>query len=409
MVFRRGFITHGADVCLDQTTRYSLVKIAFVVTRSDTVGGAQVHIRDLGTSLREAGHEPVVLAGGEGPWFEQLRERHIPIIPLRHMARSISPVADIRAFFELRRKLKQLKPDVVSTHTAKGGVLGRIAAASLRLPVLFTAHGWTFTDGISRLQARVWRFAERLVGPLAGRIVTVSEFDRKLALRARITSPDRILTIHNGMPDTADGLRAKPGTQPPHLVMVARFEAQKDHRTLLLALATLKEKAWSLSLVGNGPLESSMKMLCRDLDLQDRVTFLGARSDVAEILAQSQIFVLCTHWEGLPRSIIEAMRAGLPVIATAVAGIPELVDEGNSGLMCRPRDVEDVTNQLRALIDSPTRRVEMGRQARQRYLDHFQFDRMFARTLQTYDAVVAYKAVRARRGTASVTVAGPSP
>lgn len=367
-----------------------------------------MHIRDLGTSLREAGHEPVVLAGGEGPWFEQLRERHIPIIPLRHMARSISPVADVRAFFELRRKLKQLKPDVVSTHTAKGGVLGRIAAASLHIPVLFTAHGWTFTDGISRLQARVWRLAERLVGRLAGRIVTVSEFDRKLALRARITSPDRILTIHNGMPDTADGLRAKPGIEPPHLVMVARFEAQKDHRTLLLALAALKEKAWSLSLIGNGPLESSMKALCRDLDLQDRVTFLGARSDVAEILAQSQIFVLCTHWEGLPRSIIEAMRAGLPVIATAVAGIPELVDEGNSGLMCRPRDVEDVTNQLRTLLDSPTRRVEMGRQARQRYLDHFQFDRMFARTLQTYDAVVAYNAVRSRRGTESVTVAGPS-
>lgn len=398
----------GADACLGRTTRYSLVKIAFVVTRSDTVGGAQVHIRDLGTSLREAGHEPIVLAGGDGPWFDQLRERHIPIIPLRHMGRSISPVADVRALFELRRRLKQLQPDVVSTHTAKGGVLGRIAAASLRIPVLFTAHGWTFTDGISRLQARVWRFAERLVGRLAGRIVTVSEFDRRLALSARITSPDRVLTIHNGMPDTPEILRAHPGIEPPQLVMVARFEAQKDHRTLLLALAALRDKPWSLSLIGNGPLESSMKALCRDLDLQDRVTFLGARSDVAEILARSQIFILCTHWEGLPRSIIEAMRAGLPVLATAVAGIPELIDDGVSGLMCRPQDVEDATNQLRILLDSPSRRIEMGRQARQRYLDHFQFERMLARTLQTYDAVVASQGSRARRGSGSVSIAGPS-
>lgn len=385
------------------------MRIAFVVTRSDTVGGAQVHIRDLGSSLREAGHEPVVLAGGEGPWFEQLREHNIPIVPLRHMARSISPLADLRALLELRRKLKKLQPDVVSTHTAKGGVLGRIAAASLRIPVMFTAHGWTFTDGISRLQARVWRFAERLVGRLAGRIVTVSEFDRRLALSARITSPDRILTIHNGMPDTAESLRANPGVEPPQLVMVARFEAQKDHRTLLLALAALKDRPWSLSLIGNGPLESSMKSLCRELDLQDRVRFLGARSDVAEILARSQVFILCTHWEGLPRSIIEAMRAGLPVLATSVAGIPELVAHGVSGLMCRPQDVEDVIHQLRSLLDSPALRVEMGRQARQRYLDHFQFDRMFARTLQTYDTVIASRSVRARRGSASVSVAGPSP
>lgn len=373
------------------------MKIAFVVTRSDAVGGAQVHVRDLAAALRSAGHEPVVLAGGDGPWFDQLRERGIALIPLRHMARSISPLTDLRALFELRSRLREIKPDLVSTHTAKAGVLGRIAAASLRLPVMFTAHGWTFTDGVARLPARVWRLAEQLVGRLAGRIVTVSEFDRRLALEAGIAAPERILTIHNGMPDIDAGLLADAGADAPHLVMVARFEAQKDHRTLLTALAGLKDQPWSLSLVGGGPLEAEMKVLCADLGLNGRVNFLGARTDVAQILATAQVFVLCTFWEGLPRSIIEAMRAGLPVMASAVAGIPELIEDGVSGLLCEPADVDDAANKLGQLIGSSALRAEMGRRARRRYLDGFQFERMLASTLHTYDALIQRPAAQPGR------------
>lgn len=376
------------------------MKIAFVVTRSDAVGGAQVHIRDLGSALLLAGHEPVVFAGGEGPWFDQLRQRGIPLVPLRHMARRISPISDLRALFELRRRLKELQPDVVSTHTAKGGVLGRLAAASLRLPVMFTAHGWTFTDGVSRFKAGVWRLAEQLVGRLAGRIVTVSEFDRRLAMKARIAAPDRILTIHNGMPDIAPEFTADAGADAPHLVMVARFEEQKDHRTLLLALSRLKELPWSLSLVGGGPLESSMWTLCVELGLVDRVNFLGARSDVARILSTAQIFVLCTFWEGLPRSIIEAMRAGLPVMASAVAGIPELIDDEVSGLLCAPGDVQDATRQLKRPIESSNLRTQMGVCARQRYLDGFGFERMFTRTLHTYEVLI--RSARPDRGRAAL-------
>lgn len=368
------------------------LKIAFVVTRSDAVGGAQVHVRDMATALKLAGHDPVVLAGGDGPWFNQLRERGIPLIALRHLQRSISPLKELRAFLELRRALRGLAPDLVSTHTAKAGVLGRIAAASLRLPVMFTAHGWTFTDGISRAQAFVWKLAERLVGGLAQRIVTVSEFDRGLALAARIGAPERVVTIHNGVPDIASERVADAGMGPPHLVMVARFEAQKDHRTLLLALSRLSHKPWRLSLVGGGPLEDEAKRLAAELGLSDRISFLGARRDVDVILSDAQIFVLCTLWEGLPRSIIEAMRAGLPVIATAVAGVPELVEHGSTGLLCAPRDVADAATQLQILLDSPERRAEMGRRARQRYFDRFRFERMYSRTLQVYTELLGSSA-----------------
>ncbi len=362
----------------------------------------------MATALKQAGHEPVVLAGGDGPWFEQLRERGITAIALRHLQRRISPYREVLAFFELRRALRALAPDLVSTHTAKAGVLGRLAAASLRLPVIFTAHGWTFTDGISRAQALVWKLAERLVGGLAGRIVTVSEYDRGLALAARIGSPDRIVTVHNGMPDVAASRVADVGMSPPHLVMVARFEAQKDHRTLLVALSRLRHKPWRLSLVGSGPLEAEVQQLAAVLGLRDRVAFLGARSDVDAILADAQIFVLCTHWEGLPRSIIEAMRAGLPVVATSVAGVPELVEHGATGLLCGPRDVVDASAQLQVLIDSPERRAEMGRRARKRYEDQFQFNRMYARTLNVYEQLLADAVAPNRRDKAPVRTQGAS-
>lgn len=372
------------------------MRIVFVVTRSDAVGGAQVHVADMATALQAAGHEAIVLTGGDGPWLERLRERRVRFVALANLVRPISPLRDVLGFFELRRRLRELNPDVVSTHTAKAGWLGRLAAASLRLPVLFTAHGWTFTEGISRWQARVWRFAERLVGPLSDRILTVSEYDRQLALAAHICAPDRIRTIHNGMPDVAPSLHAEPGRCPPTIVTVARFESQKDHRTLMRALAMLKDLPWTLSCVGDGPLLESMQALARELGIGDRVSFLGARSDVAEILSGAQVFALCTLWEGLPRSIIEAMRAGLPVVATAVAGVPEMVEHGANGLLCRPRDIGDVASQLRSLIESADRRVQMGSRARQRFLDGFQFDRMYARTVQTYEALLG-SAVEAPR------------
>lgn len=373
------------------------MRIVFVVTRSDAIGGAQIHVRDLATALRDTGHEPVVLCGGNGPWVEQLRARHLQVIRLRHLQRRVSPLADLRALFELRARLHDLAPDLVSTHTAKAGWLGRIAASSLGLPVIFTAHGWTFTEGISGIASRAWRILERMAGRWADRIVTVSEFDRELALSARIAEPGRIVTIHNGMPDISPDLLADVEGEPPHLVMVARFETQKDHATLLRALSLLKHLPWQASFVGGGPREAPMRSLCAQLGLSERVRFLGARSDVAQILATAQIFVLCTHWEGLPRSIIEAMRAGLPVVATRVAGIPELVEQGVTGWLCDARDDAGVAANLGKLLVSARSRRTMGIAARRRYQAGFRFESMLQRTLALYAEVISGTVTPARR------------
>ena len=133
----------------ENAERASGLRIAHVLTRSDTIAGGQVHVRDLSMALRARGHAVTVLLGGNGPFCEDLRRNQIPYRTLSALARSIDPVHDPLAVVEMRRCLKEFQPDLVATHGSKAGWLGRLAARSLGLPVTFTAHGWAFTPGVA--------------------------------------------------------------------------------------------------------------------------------------------------------------------------------------------------------------------------------------------------------------------
>jgi hypothetical protein len=123
------------------------MRIVFVSTRSDAVGGSNVHIRDLGRALQARGDDVLVLGGGDGAWAADVRGHGLCYRPLRYMARPIRPHVDVAALLELRAALRRARPDLVSLHTAKAGVLGRLAAVGLGVPVIYTPHGWTFTRG----------------------------------------------------------------------------------------------------------------------------------------------------------------------------------------------------------------------------------------------------------------------
>jgi glycosyltransferase involved in cell wall biosynthesis len=377
------------------------MKIAYMVTRADPIGGAQIHVRDLATSVAAQGHSPTVLTSGSGPFVDALRSHGVPTIILRHLSVPIGPLRDLRALHEIRAALTRLQPDLLTTHSSKAGILGRLAGRSLRIPVVFTAHGWAFTPGIPSVHATLYRAIERMAGPLSTRIITVSEFDRRLALAARVLPPDRVVTVHNGIPDVSSTFRADPARNPPRLVMVARFEAQKDHATLLRALARLQQHSWELDLIGNGPLMAAAESLASELGIAPRIRFLGQRTDVAQLLATAQIGLLISNWEGFPLSILEAMRAGLPVIASSVGGIEESVHDGQTGFLA-PRAGEAVLQErLGQLLASPELRVRMGAQGRTLYEQQFTLGRSVAKTLAVYDDVVATTRQGTRRQTAS--------
>jgi len=362
----------GRVVRLDEPA----LRVAMVVTRSDIVGGASVHVRDLCRGLAARGIATTVVVGGEGPYLDDLARHGVDAVRVPSLDRAVHPLRDAAAFAALRRILARLRPDVVATHTAKAGALGRAAAASLGLPAVHTPHGWPFEMQVAAPQVAAWRVAERLLARLPATLVDVSEHERDRALAAGVGRRAQHTVVHNGVPDVGPALRADPAADPPRLVMVARFEAQKDHAALLRALARLARLPWSADLVGDGPLEPAARAQVRAAGLADRVRFLGARTDVPRILAAAQVAVLTTRWESLPLAVLEAMRAGLPVVATAVGGIPEAVDDGVSGLLVPPGDDIALVAALRRVLDDPALRASMGVQGRRRYLRRFTHSRM---------------------------------
>jgi glycosyltransferase involved in cell wall biosynthesis len=170
--------------------------------------------------------------------------------------------------------------------------------------------------------------------------------------------------------------------------MIARFGAQKDHPTLFRALAGLKDQPWELDLIGEGPLMGEATSLAAALGIADRLNFLGQRTDVDQILAQAQVSLLVTNWEGFPLSILEAMRAQLPVVASAVGGVGESVTDGETGYLVARGDVGALQDRIRRLLESPALRVRMGTSARAQYERRFTLAQTVARTLAVYHDVV---------------------
>lgn len=365
------------------------MKFAFIVTRSDPIGGSQIHIRDLSQALLGRGHDVTVFTGAEGTFTGQLTERGVPWVVIPHLRRAIRGPDDVRAFSEIRSAFKAMRPHLVSTHCAKAGFLGRLAAWSLGLPVIFTAHSWCFTEGVPWKSALLYRWGERLSAPFGARIITVCNFDRQLAIRQRVAPRRQIVTVYNGMPDVPAEFRATPERSPVLLTMVARFEPQKDHASLLHALAELKQHPWQLDLIGEGPLLGPTLNLTKELGIADRVRFLGQSGAVAARLAESQMYVLSSNWEGFPRSILEAMRAGLPVIASDVAGVSEAVEDGVTGFVVPRGDSETWRLRLKQLVTDPALRTRLGASGRARYEQRFTFERTFEETLAVYREVLS--------------------
>lgn len=368
------------------------MKIFYVLTRADEWGGAQVHVREMACALARAGHEVAVAAGAAGHAASWLDSAGIPFVHLKWLKRSIRPVADLIAVLELRRIICKLKPDIVCLHSSKAGYVGRLASRLAKVPAVFTAHGWAFAEGVGQTRQRVYRILERWARPLAARVITVSEYDKRLAIQFGVGRTEDFVTIHNGMPDIRSAVDRRPPGSPVRLIMVARFSPPKSQEQVIQALALIKEKDWQLQLIGEGEGRVPCEQLAESLGLNNRMIFSGQVDDVAQRLAKSDIFVLASNWEGLPISIIEAMRAALPVVASDVGGIGELVRDGENGYLIPCGDVATLSKRLVSLIEDFRLRQHMGEASRRRFGAEFTFDQMYKRTCAVYKEVIATNA-----------------
>lgn len=373
------------------------MKIAYVITRADAVGGASIHVRDLAGAMLARGHEVLVLLGGDGPVTEQLTSAGVPFRALRYLQRSLHPLRDARALGEMISVVREVKPDLVSTHTAKAGWIGRAACARLGVPAVYTAHGWSIGSRMSAPLSAVFTVAERAASRWTDAIICVCEYERRLALEKRVARAEKLHVVYNGVRDIPAGLRAKPGAAPARICSVARFEAPKDHVTLLRALARVRSQSWELELIGDGPLQPEIRRLAAELGLNGRIHFSGYQRDPAPALAAAQVFVLSSRSEGFPRSVLEAMRAGLPVVASDVGGVGEAVKNGGTGLLVPGGSPEALAAALDALLGESSERQRLGAAARAAYESRFRLEAMVENTVAIYATVLKRAAISEKR------------
>jgi glycosyltransferase involved in cell wall biosynthesis len=363
------------------------LKISYIVTRSDTIGGSHIHILDIAEALIIDGYEVSVIIGGNGPIIQQFIDRNITTYLIPNLKRNLNPIGDLIAYHQIKKTLRRLMPDVVSTHSSKAGFLGRIAAKSLKLPVLFTAHGWSFTTGKKKFVRKLYQSLERAVLPMTDMIITVSEYDRNLALTELSVPADKVMTIHNGMKDIHNSFISNQNTEGIiNIVMIARFDEQKNHIELLNSVYDIENI--HLHFIGDGPLMNTVMERAKELGLDGKITFWGRLETVEKVLSECQIFTLISNWEGFPRSTLEAMRAGMPVIVTDAGGASEAVEHGISGYIVQKGDTNSIKKFVRELVNDHNKRKWMGINARKRYERLFSFDSMYNKTVLVYKEIL---------------------
>lgn len=361
------------------------IKVFHVITRLDRGGSAQNTILTLlGTDERR--YRSVLIKGlslesdmsrEERSRVESdllaLREKGVSIVTYSSLVRRITPLLDLRCLIQLFFFFRKERPFIVHTHTSKAGILGRLAAWLAGVPALVhTPHGHIFRGYYGPLLTEIFVLIERLAARVTDKIVCLTEQEKLDHIKLRVSGPGKFVTIHSGVdlsmfeqPGAFKGrVREELGIPEgdPVIGTVGRLVPVKGHEYMIRAFALLMKRYESLwlILIGDGSMRDYLEDLCKDLKIRDRVIFTGWRSDVPGFLSLFDIFVLPSLNEGMGRVLVEAMVAGRPIVASNVGGIPDLVKDGQNGLLVPAADVKALTNGMDFLLANPEKRTEMG-------------------------------------------------
>jgi len=375
-----------------------MIQLLTAITLSES-GGSQRVVYDLVSNLPEDRYEITLITspGGElVDWLKEinaLRANKIKVIEYSCFKRELSPLDDLLAFFRLFAAMAGKKFDIAHFHNSKMGIVGRLAAKLAGVPaVYYTVHGWGLNPATAGKLYGAMSFAERIAARASSEIVFVSNADRETGLENRWAREAASRVIYNGIGESPPGcarVRETLGIAPklPVLAFVARLAEPKDPLFAMKVSETLAARGFEhrLLIVGDGPLRTRCDDLAREQSGQCRTVFLGHRTDARAILGEADVFCLFTKWEGLPVSVIEAMFSGLPVVASAVGGVPELVRHGRTGYLLEGFDCEKATGYLSELICDRELRLRMGRAGREEALQRFTLDGMLAGYRRLYE------------------------
>ncbi|MDN5766151.1 MAG: glycosyltransferase [Humibacillus sp.] len=332
-----------------------------IITRCEA-GAGGVAVRGAVNLPRGSYRSTLVVGSGDG-LLDVARDAGIEVVVVPELVSPISPGQDAKAYRALTELVRTRRPDVVHTHSAKAGVLGRMAAARATVPtIVHTLHGFPWHDFQPALMRQAYVRTERRLSRVTDAYLAVGTAVAVEAVRRRIARPDQIVTIGPAV-EPADVIasvasraraRAMLGLSDTATVVgtVGRLDFQKAPEVMLDALAAMSSRA-TLVWVGGGPLLEKAREQARRLGLADRVLLLGNRDDVPRLLPAFDVFAMSSRYEGLPCAIVEAQQCGIPVVATAVNAVPDVVVPGVTGLLVAPMDAVSLARALDHAITHP--------------------------------------------------------
>ncbi len=332
---------------MDQTP----LKILYIITQADG-GGAQNYVLALASAFQGR-----VAAGTEAErLFAQAKERGLLTFPLKYLKRSINPLFDLLAVWEIWQLVRDIRPAIVHVNSTKAGVLGSIAAKLARAKVVYTAHGFVFNEPLSSAVKGFYIIAEKFASYFRDHIITVSEQDRLSALQHNLAPEEKLTTVYNGLPPIEflerQQARMALGMADGSLYLgtIANLYATKGLDTYLHALKEVKNMFLDTRAIifGQGPEKQHLDTLINELGLKDTVEIVSGVPDAAKYLKAFDIFVMPSRKEGFPFAILAAMQAGLPIVATNVGGIPEALE--GAGLLVPPENPSALSTQITSLL-----------------------------------------------------------
>ncbi|HEX6250801.1 MAG TPA: glycosyltransferase family 4 protein [Gemmatimonadaceae bacterium] len=379
--------------------------VARVIARLN-VGGPAIHVMNLTHGL--AAEYPTLLITGtvgpdEGDMLPDAVARGLPLHVIPELGRSVRPWHDVVALYRLTVLFRRIRPALVHTHTAKAGTLGRVAAIVARVPVrVHTFHGHVFRGYFGRLTPLVIA-VERTLARLTTRIITVSESQAdELAREFRIAPRERIAVIPLGLdlsrfvPAAIAPLRGElrreiQAGDAPIVTIVGRLVPIKNHELFLRAAAEVvaRGRECLFVIVGGGDEGPRLRALATELGIDRQVRFLGWRSDLPRIYADSDVVALTSDNEGTPVSLIEALAAGCAVASTDVGGVRDVLDGGRLGALTPAGDASAMAAAIASLLDDPSSSKAMALRGSEAVATRYGVDRLVSDMASLYDSLLS--------------------
>jgi len=358
-------------------------------------------------AMIRSGYEVTLIVGRDYEPDAKWDMTGLTVYRIRSMEKYISPIKDIQAFFSLSNLLRDIKPDVVHTHLAKAGILGRWAAYINCVPlILHTVHGPTFASTLSVPKKLFYRLMERLTGRITSYFIFVGEDIRNAYIRAKVCNQNNSTVIYTGRPDgEIDNIKRISskklknirksffGTDSAFVVVcVGRLVAskQQDHAIRIIHELRRRDIDGKLIIVGDAFLREekryveSMRKLVAELDLKEHVSFSGYRKDVLEVMAACDAVLHVSKYEGLPNILVEAGLVSKPMVCYLVSGTREIIEDGQTGYIVDQGDIRSAAQKLSYLASHPVKARKMGMLAREKLREVHRESLMNEKKLEVY-------------------------